>query len=344
MVAAALVVAAASLFAVQPAGAAAPDVQLVPAGAPGATIITVAGQSLVIDQQGRVAGQPNHGSLEGVRLAQPITAGAGTRSGGGYWLVASDGGVFAFGDAPFVGSLGHLVLNQPIVGMAATPTGGGYWMAARDGGIFAFGDATFAGSLGDGSLRSPIVSMATTPSGRGYWLASADGGVFNFGDAGFWGSGADAGRQVEEIIPTPAGDGYWLVSRDGTVQGFGAAASASVNIPAGHMVASAAARGTRLDLVVSPPPIPAPLNRVPGWKVPLFDALAACEANGNWSIRTGNGYFGGLQFTLSSWRAVGGTGLPNQHSRAEQIYRGHLLQELQGWGAWPACARRLGLR
>jgi hypothetical protein len=58
-----------------------------------------------------------------------------------YWLVAVDGGIFAFGDAGFFGSTGDLALAQPIVGMAATPTGKGYWFVAADGGVFALGDA-----------------------------------------------------------------------------------------------------------------------------------------------------------------------------------------------------------
>ena len=75
-----------------------------------------------------------------------------------------------------------------------------------------------------------------------------------------------------------------------------------------------------------------------------WDALAECESGGNWSINTGNGFYGGLQFTLTSWRAVGGTGYPHQHSREEQIRRGIALQRIQGWGAWPACSRKIGLR
>ena len=64
-----------------------------------------------------------------------------TPGGGGYWLVASDGGIFAFGKARFfLGSMGGQPLDSPIVGMAATPSGGGYWLVASDGGIFAFGD------------------------------------------------------------------------------------------------------------------------------------------------------------------------------------------------------------
>lgn len=76
----------------------------------------------------------------------------------------------------------------------------------------------------------------------------------------------------------------------------------------------------------------------------IWDRLAACESGGNWAINTGNGFYGGLQFTLSSWHAMGGAGYPNQASRSEQIQRAQLLQARQGWGAWPACAAKLGLR
>jgi Transglycosylase-like domain len=75
----------------------------------------------------------------------------------------------------------------------------------------------------------------------------------------------------------------------------------------------------------------------------VWDQLAECESGGNWSINTGNGYYGGLQFSESSWHAVGGSGLPHQHSREEQIKRGEMLQAQQGWGAWPSCSAKLGL-
>ncbi|MCZ7526384.1 MAG: hypothetical protein M5U14_08445 [Acidimicrobiia bacterium] len=67
-------------------------------------------------------------------LNQPINGMAPTPTNRGYWLVASDGGIFAFGDAGFFGSTGAIVLNQPINGMAPTPSGLGYWLVASDGG------------------------------------------------------------------------------------------------------------------------------------------------------------------------------------------------------------------
>jgi hypothetical protein len=75
-------------------------------------------------------------------------------------LVASDGGIFAFGDAGFFGSTGAMALNKPIVGMAASPSGHGYWELASDGGIFNWGDAAFHGSTGAMRLNRPIVGMA----------------------------------------------------------------------------------------------------------------------------------------------------------------------------------------
>lgn len=65
--------------------------------------------------------------------------------------------------------------------------------------------------------------------------------------------------------------------------------------------------------------------------------MAGCESGGRWSIATGNGFYGGLQFTLSSWRAVGGRGYPHHASRLEQMYRAVRLMRVQGWGAWPVC-------
>ena len=76
----------------------------------------------------------------------------------------------------------------------------------------------------------------------------------------------------------------------------------------------------------------------------VWDRIAACESGGNWSINTGNGFYGGLQFTLSTWRAYGGSGMPNNASRETQIAVAKKIQASQGWGAWPACTSKLGLR
>ena len=96
--------------------------------------------------------------------------------------MASDGGVFSYGNAQFYGSTGSLRLNAPVVGMAATPDGGGYWLVASDGGIFSYGNAQFYGSAASVPGQD-IVGMAASPDGGGYWEVSTTGRVFAFGDA-----------------------------------------------------------------------------------------------------------------------------------------------------------------
>ena len=144
----------------------------------------------------------------------------------GYWLVASDGGIFSYGGARFFGSTGAIRLNMPIVGMAATPSGNGYWLVASDGGIFAFGDAGFFGSTGAMKLNRPIVGMAATRSGRGYWLVASDGGIFAFGDAPFYGSTGNIklNKPITGMTPSATGRGYRMVASDGGIFSFGDAA------------------------------------------------------------------------------------------------------------------------
>jgi hypothetical protein len=165
----------------------------------------------------------------------------------GYWLAASDGGIFSFGGAQFLGSVpGQLQpgqkLNSPIVAMADTPDHGGYWLFAADGGVFSFGDAAFYGSIPEvlqpgQVLNGPVVTAEATPDGLGYRMFAADGGVFDFGDAAY-----EGGLPGENIFPTspvsgataypfdqvgikpfPGADtaGYWLVLANGGVYSFG---------------------------------------------------------------------------------------------------------------------------
>ncbi len=75
----------------------------------------------------------------------------------------------------------------------------------------------------------------------------------------------------------------------------------------------------------------------------VWDKLAQCESTGNWAINTGNGFSGGLQFTPGTWRAFGGTGVAHHASREQQIVVAERVLAKQGWGAWPACSRKLGL-
>ena len=173
---------------------------------------------------GDVAGR----ELCGVVTGRRGPSGAFTSSGpaAGYWLVARDGGIFAYGDASFLGSTGTMKLTKPVVGMAATPSGDGYWVVASDGGIFAYGDAPYVGSTGALKLNQPVVGMAPTPSGQGYWLVAADGGVFAFGDAVDHGSlgATKLNSPIVAVAATTTGEGYWLFAADGGVFAFGDAA------------------------------------------------------------------------------------------------------------------------
>jgi hypothetical protein len=143
-----------------------------------------------------------------------------------YWLVASDGGIFSFGNAQFHGSMGGQPLNAPIVGMTPTASRNGYWLVASDGGIFGFGDAQFYGSEGGKPLNKPIVGMAATPDGGGYWEVASDGGIFSFGDAKFYGSegGQPLNKPIVGMATTHDGLGYWLVASDGGIFSYGDAA------------------------------------------------------------------------------------------------------------------------
>ncbi len=144
----------------------------------------------------------------------------------GYWMLASDGGIFPFGNAAGLGSMGGTHLNLPVVGMAATPSHAGYWLVASDGGIFPFGDATqhSFGSTGGVHLNAPIVGMAAAAGASGYWLVAADGGIFPFGPgAGGYGStGAmHLNAPIVGMAATHSGHGYWLVASDGGIFPFG---------------------------------------------------------------------------------------------------------------------------
>jgi uncharacterized protein YabE (DUF348 family) len=98
-----------------------------------------------------------------------------------------------------------------------------------------------------------------------------------------------------------------------------------------------------------PEPAPAPEPEPAAPSAPsgsVWDQLAQCESGGNWAINTGNGYYGGLQFTISTWQGYGGGAYAetaNLASREEQIAIAEKVQASQGWGAWPACAASLGL-
>ncbi len=103
----------------------------------------------------------------------------------------------------------------------------------------------------------------------------------------------------------------------------------------------------RSDVAATSEGAPTPAATGGGYNDPnnpaAWDRLAECEAWGDWTTNTGNGYYGGLQFALGSWRSVGGEGYPHEASRGTQIAMGQRLYHSGGgWGHWPACSRKLG--
>ena len=139
-------------------------------------------------------------------LSAPIDQIVSTPDGKGYWLVGSDGGIFAFGDAHFYGSMSSKELNAIIVGMAPTADGKGYWLVGSDGGIFAFGDAGYFGSMGGKPLGHPVVAIAADTQSGGYWEVSSDGTVYPFNAASF---GSVAGKPLSQpvvgLVAAPGG-------------------------------------------------------------------------------------------------------------------------------------------
>jgi hypothetical protein len=193
-------------------------------------------------------------NAQGISVASPADHygfGGDLNCGGGYRFVASDGGVFDFGDAGFWGSTGSMHLNAPVVGMADTPSTNGYWLVASDGGIFSYGDARFFGSMGGQPLNRPIVGIAAAPGGNGYWMVAADGGIFSFGGAHFFGStgGMHLNKPIVGMAATPDGGGYWLVASDGGIfaygdaQFYGSTGSLALNSPVVGMAAGPGGNG-----------------------------------------------------------------------------------------------------
>jgi hypothetical protein len=240
-------------------------------------------------------------SLPNVKGEVPCSAPA---EPSGYWAVASDGGIFTYGNLPFCGSEGGHPLNKPIVGMAGTRDGGGYWLVASDGGVFTYGDAGFYGSAGSLPLNRPIVGMAPTPDGRGYWLVAGDGGIFTYGDAGFYGSAGSLplNRPIVGMATTPDGRGYSLVASDGGIFTYrnaifrGSAGSLPLNRPVVGMARTSSGDGYWLvaseggiftygDAVFHGSTGSLALNR------PIVGMAATADGAGYWLVASDGGIF-----------------------------------------------------
>jgi len=157
-------------------------------------------------------------------LNAPIVGMVPAADGQGYFVVASDGGVFAFGPgASFAGSCpGIGGCSGPAVAVIPDSSGSGYWLFTATGNVYTFGDAPYLGA--PGGVGSPVTSAVRTPDGRGYWVLVANGTVYGFGDAVNYGSpGGQLGglNPATAVFTTSDGGGYWVVSAAGAVDPYG---------------------------------------------------------------------------------------------------------------------------
>ena len=156
-------------------------------------------------------------------LNAPIVAMVPSAEGGGYFMVASDGGVFAFGDAHFAGSCpGIGGCSGAAVAVMPDASGDGYWLVTQTGHVYAFGDAPDYGEPRPQNV--PVTSAVRTPDGKGYWILFSNGAIADFGDAGTFGSpvGLMGGLDpATSIFTTSDGAGYWVAAANGAVANFG---------------------------------------------------------------------------------------------------------------------------
>ena len=162
------------------------------------------------------SGRPNS-------LNAPIVGMVPSADGGGYFMVSSDGGVFAFGDAHFAGSCpGIGGCSGAAVAVMPDASGNGYWLVTQTGHVYTFGDAPYFGAPGPENV--PVTSAVRTPDGRGYWILYANGAISYFGDAGTFGSplGTMGGSDpATAIFSTSDGGGYWVAAANGAVASYG---------------------------------------------------------------------------------------------------------------------------
>ncbi|MGA2305675.1 MAG: G1 family glutamic endopeptidase [Acidimicrobiales bacterium] len=157
------------------------------------------------------------------RLNAPVVGMVPSADDGGYFMVASDGGVFAFGDAKFEGSCpGIGGCSGPAVAVVPDASGNGYWLVTATGHVYTFGDASYFGAPGQQS--TPVTSAVRTADGKGYWILFANGTVDAYGDA--TNMGAPVGQAgglnpASAIFATSDGGGYWVSTASGAVYNYG---------------------------------------------------------------------------------------------------------------------------
>jgi Fibronectin type III domain len=159
----------------------------------------------------------------GRKLAAPVVGMVPSSTGHGYFMVAADGGVFAFGDAVFAGSCPSIGgCSGAAVAVMPDASGHGYWLVTVTGHVYAFGDAPVLGA--PSSVSSPVTSAVRTASGNGYWILLANGTVLSYGDAANLGGpvgSASSLRPATAIFATATGGGYWVALSDGSIFTYG---------------------------------------------------------------------------------------------------------------------------
>jgi hypothetical protein len=173
---------------------------------------------------GSIPGQGLHPAGSGLHpaLNAPIVGMVPSADGGGYFMVASDGGVFAFGDARFEGSCpGIGGCAGAAVAVAPDASGNGYWLVTQTGAVYAFGDAPAYGA--PGAQAAPVTSAVRTADGNGYYVLLANGMVFSYGDAVPRGgpSGVGGLDPASAIFTDAGGGGYWVATSRGAVYTYG---------------------------------------------------------------------------------------------------------------------------
>lgn len=288
---------------------------------------------------------------------------ASTPSGKGYWLMASDGAVFTFGDAQY---LGAPELGKTYVAIITSKSGDGYTLVDDAGQIVTFGDGPDFGhvayELGDKKITDAVLAA----NGKGYYMLTKNGEVLAYGDAKHYGDGViDVTKDAAVALSvTDNGAGYWILSQSGQISSFGSADPLGSSEPTGkkndapsvdlavynngdgYWIASG--KAGKPKSTVAKTASAKPSGEAAPVKVPtgdLWEALRNCEAGGNYSRNSGNGYYGAYQFSAGTWRSMN-TGYEFAHLAPPEVQddAARRLQARSGWGQWPACSRKIGAR
>ncbi len=194
-------------------------------------------------------------------------------------------------------------------------------------------------SKGRHLLRSAIAeAVASDPAQRGVASIGAPGWPSR---TTIWGRRTPIWVGLGVVVALTAAVTIGTTLRTGTPGGVTSAPSAPAAAAPPSAQAPAMPPATAPSAAQAGAPV-APADT--GTPVSTWDKVAQCESGGDWATSTGNGFHGGLQFTASTWRSFGGSGMPHQASRTQQIAVAERVLAAQGWKAWPACSRKLGLR